>query len=77
MAKLDSVPLFPKSLLFKGGMPTGHYMKTPDGKFQVARVVKGGGASEADYEVLFTGPDEKSARDFLDDLVRKGLNGLT
>ncbi len=71
MAKLNSVPLYPISLP-AGGVPTNLVLnKTPDGRFQIARVLKPGGPQEGDFEVLFTGEDEPSAREFARNQVRK------
>ena len=76
MAKLDSMPTYPITLI-ANGIPTPFVInKTKDGKFQIARVLKGGDASEADFEVLFTGLDQKSAKDFWLERVREEMPGL-
>lgn len=64
MAKLDSVPLFPINLS-ANGVPTNLVLnKTPGGKFQIARVLQPGGPLEGEFDVLYTGDDETSAREF-------------
>lgn len=76
MAKLDSAPGFPSTLVAKG-IPSGFVLnKTKDAKFQIARILQGGGASEADFEVLFEGTDQRSATEFWLEQVRKEKPGL-
>jgi hypothetical protein len=76
MPKLDSMPTYPITLVAKG-IPTPFVInKTNDGKFQIARILKGGGANEADFDVLFTGADQQSAKDFWLEQVRKEMPGL-
>jgi hypothetical protein len=75
MAKLNSVPLYPI------GLPAGDISvnlcknKTPEGKFQIARVLQPGGPLEGEFEVLFEG-DEPGADAFARQLVDKEYPGL-
>jgi hypothetical protein len=63
MAKLNSVPLYPINLS-AGGIPVNLCKnKTPEGKFQIARVLKPGGPQEGEFEVLYEG-DESGADAF-------------
>jgi len=64
MAKLRSVSLYPVNLSI-GGIPANLCKnKTPEGKFQVARVLKPGGPQEGEFEVLWEGDSEDQADDF-------------
>jgi len=75
MAKLESVPPFPSNIS-ANGIPTNFVRNvTPDGKHQIARVLKGGGANEADFEILFTGTQQVSEQ-FLHQLIEKEFPGL-
>lgn len=61
--KLKSAPLFPISLS-ANGLPTSLCKnKTPDGRFQIARVLRPGGPQEGEFEVLYEG-DEPGADSF-------------
>jgi hypothetical protein len=71
MAKLNSVPLYPISLHVVANLCKN---KTPDGKFQIARVLKPGGPLEGEFEVLFEG-DEPSADAFARQLIGKEYPG--
>jgi len=52
MAKLNSAPLYPVNLS-GGRIPVNLLLnKTPEGKFQIARVNKPGGPQEGDFDVL-------------------------
>jgi hypothetical protein len=75
MAKLNSVPLYPTGLT-AGGIPVNLCRnKTPDGKFQIARVLQPGGPLEGEFEVLYEG-DEPGANEFARQLVDKEYPGL-
>jgi hypothetical protein len=61
MAKLRSVPLYPVNLSV-GGIPANLVKnRTPEGKFQIARVLKSGGPLEGDFELLWEGESEAEA----------------
>jgi hypothetical protein len=76
MAKLRSVPLYPVSL-FVGGIPANLCKnKTPDGKFQIARVLKPGGPQEGEFEVLWEGDSESEAEAFARIEAEKEFPGL-
>ena len=71
MAKLNSAPLYPVNLS-GGGIPANLVLnKTPEGKFQIARVNKLGGPQEGDFDVLKEFQDEHSARDMPDPKSRR------
>lgn len=64
ISKLNSVPLYPISLA-AAGYPTNLVLnKTPEGLFQIARVIKPGGPNEGEFEVLYDCQDEASAREY-------------
>ena len=76
MAKLSSAPLYPVNLLV-GGIPANLCKnKTPDGKFQIARVLKPGGPQEGDFEVLWEGNSESEAEEFARIEAEKEFPGL-
>lgn len=76
MAKLSSAPLYPVNLT-GGGIPVNLVLnKTPEGKFQIAKVNKPGGPQEADFDVLGEFPDEHSAREYARAQVEKDFPGL-
>jgi hypothetical protein len=76
MAKLSSAALYPISLSV-ADYPTNLVLnKTPEGKFQVARVLKAGGPQEREFEVLYTGDDEQGAREFARQEVARESPGL-
>jgi hypothetical protein len=75
MAKLNSSPLYPVNLS-GGGIPVNLVLnKTPEGKFQIARVNKPGGPQEGDFDVLKEFPDEHSTREYARSQVRKDFPG--
>lgn len=64
MAKLNSVPLYPVNLS-AGGVPLNLCKnKTPDGKFQIARVLRPGSPQEGEFEILWEGDSESEAEQF-------------
>jgi len=64
MSKLRSSPLYPVNLLV-GGIPANLVKnRTPDGKFQIAKVISPGGPQEGDFEVLWEGDSEAEAEAF-------------
>jgi hypothetical protein len=76
MSELNSVPLYPISLA-AADYPTNLVLnKTPEGRFQIARVVKPGGPNEGEFEVLHECADEASAREYARSVVRKEFPGL-
>jgi hypothetical protein len=75
MAKLNSAPLYPTTLV-AGDIPVNLCLnKTPEGKFQIARVLKPGGPQEGEFEILYEG-DESGAREFARQLTDKEFPGL-
>jgi hypothetical protein len=77
MAKLRSVPLYPVNLSI-GGIPANLCKnKTPEGKFQVARVLKPGDPQEGEFEVLWEGDSETEAEDFARREAEKEFPGLS
>lgn len=73
--KLRSQPLYPVTKAAKG-FPTNMVLNlTPDGKFQIARVLKPGGPTEGEFEILFEGSEEECEK-FWRDQVRKDFPGL-
>lgn len=76
MAKLKSVPLYPVNLS-AGGIPTNLVKnRTPDGKFQIARVLKPGGPQEGEFEVLWESDSESEAESFARTQVEKDSPGM-
>jgi hypothetical protein len=76
MAKLRSVPLYPVNLSV-GGIPANLCKnKTPDGKFQIARILKPGGPQEGEFEILWEGDSEKEAENFARIEAEKEFPGL-
>lgn len=71
MTTLRSVPLFPINLV-AGGLVNLVLNKTPEGKYEIARVLKPGGPLEGDSHVLGEFDDEDSARNFARNLVESG-----
>jgi hypothetical protein len=75
MAKLNSLPLYPVTLT-GGGIPVNLCKnKTPDGTFQIARVLKPGGPLEGDFKILYEG-DEAGADAFARQQVDSEYPGL-
>ena len=73
--KLQSVPLYPISRFAKG-IPTNLITNlTPEGKYQIARVLKPGGPTDGDFEILFEGSAQE-CEDFLRQQVEKEFPGL-
>lgn len=76
MAKLESTPLYPVNLSV-GGIPVNLVKnRTPQGKFQIARVLKPGGAEEAEVQVLWEGENEGEADAFARAQVERESPGL-
>jgi hypothetical protein len=76
MAKLKSIPLYPVNLSV-GGIPANLVKnRTPEGKFQIARVLKPGGPQEGDFEVLWEGDSESEAESFARTQVEKDSPGM-
>src|SRR5579872_3400576 len=64
VAKLHSAPLYPVNLSV-GGVPANLCKnKTPEGKFQIARVLRPGAPQEGDFEILWEGDSESEAEQF-------------
>jgi len=73
--KLQSQPLYPLNKAVRG-IPTNMVLNlTPDGKFQVARVLNPGLPTEGEFEILFEG-SEQECESFWRDQVRKDFPGL-
>jgi hypothetical protein len=65
MAKLRSQPYFPENLFDHQGIPINMCLnKTPEGKFQIARVLQPGGPQEGEFDVIWEGDHELFARAF-------------
>jgi len=65
MAKLRSQPLYPETLVDNQGIPINMCLnKTPEGKFQIAKVLKPGKPDEGEFEVIWEGDHELYARAF-------------
>lgn len=76
MVKLRSVPLYPVTLSV-GGVPANLCKnKTPEGKFQIARVLRPGGPQEGEFEVLWEGNSEDEAEAFARIQAEKEFPGL-
>lgn len=74
LMKLQSVPPYPSNIS-ANGVPTNLVWNvTPGGKFQIARVLKGGGA-ESDHEILCEGSKEQCEA-FLHQQIEKDFPGL-
>lgn len=64
MAKFRSAPLYPVTLSL-GGVPANLCKnRTPEGKFQIAKILKPGGPQEGEFEVLWEGDSEDEAENF-------------
>lgn len=76
MAKLNSMPLYPVNLS-AGGIPVNLCKnKTPDGRFQIARVLKPGGPHEGEFEILWEGTSESEAEEFARLEAERSFPGL-
>ena len=74
--KLDSAPLWPHAFN-ASGIPTNLLLnKTLDGEYQVARVLKPGGPTEGDFEILHRSQSEEECLTFLRAQVKKDFPGL-
>jgi hypothetical protein len=72
MTKLDSVPLYPITLL-GAGIPVNLVLnKTSKGKFQIAKVNNEGN----DFDVLKEFDNEPSAREYAAERIRQDFPGL-
>jgi hypothetical protein len=72
--KLKSIPPYPSNIS-ANGIPTNLVWNvTPEGTFQIARVLRGGGA-ESDHELLFEGSKE-DCQAFLDRQIERDFPGL-
>ena len=73
--KLQSVPPFPSNVV-ANRIPTNFVRNvTPDGKYQIARVLTGGGPAENDFELLFEG-GQADGEQFLSDIIDREFPGL-
>ena len=64
MAKLRSQPLYPTTLTMHGVPVNLCLNKTPEGKFQIARILKPGGPQEGEFDVLWEGDSQLEAEAF-------------
>jgi hypothetical protein len=64
MAKLRSQPLYPITLTARGVPVNLCKNRTPEGKFQIARILRPGGPQEGEFEVLWEGESEFEADAF-------------
>jgi hypothetical protein len=63
MAKLQSQPLYPITLYDHQGIPINMCLnKTPEGKFEIAKVLKPGLPTEGEFEVIYEHDSELYAR---------------
>ncbi len=76
MAKLNSVPLYPINLSANGIPVNLCKNKTPEGKFQIARVLKPGGVQEGEFEILWEGENEFEADAFSTQEIERDFPGL-
>jgi hypothetical protein len=76
VGKLSSVPLYPVTLSVRGVPADLCKNKTPDGKFQIARVLKPGGPQEGEFEVLWEGDNEFEGEEFARMEAEKEFPGL-
>jgi hypothetical protein len=76
MAKLNSVPLYPTNLSANGIPVNLCKNRTPEGKFQIARVLKPGGPQEGEFEVLWEGDSEWKADAFSKQQIERDFPGL-
>lgn len=76
MAKLNASPLYPTNLSANGIPVNLCKNRTPEGKFQIARVLKPGGPQEGEFEVLWEGDDEYAADAFSTRQIEKDFPGL-
>jgi len=68
--------LYPVNLSV-GGIPANLVKnRTPDGRFQIAKVLKPGGPREGDFEVLWEGDSETEAEAFARTQVERDFPGL-
>ena len=73
--KLQSAPLYPKGVWVRG-IPTNLSRNlTPDGKYQIVRVLKPGGPTEGEFEILFEA-SEQQCEHFLRQQIEKEFPGL-
>jgi len=76
MPRLQSQPLYPINIS-ANGMPVNLCKnKTPEGKFQIARVLAPGGPQEGEFEVLWEGDNEWEADAFSTQQIEKDFPGL-
>ena len=72
--KLQSVPPYPITVLVKA-IPTNLARNlTPEGRYQIVRVLKPGAPTEGDFEILFQG-SKRECEDFLRRQVQKEFPG--
>jgi hypothetical protein len=76
MAKLNSTPGYPTNIL-ANGIPVNLCMnRTPEGKYQIAKVLQPGGPQEGEFEVLWEGDSEYEADAFSTQQIEKDFPGL-
>jgi hypothetical protein len=63
--------------LFVGGIPANLIKnRTPDGKFQIARMLPPGGLEEGSFEVLWEGDSEPEAEAFARTQIERESPGI-
>jgi hypothetical protein len=76
VVKLNSTPGFPTNLT-ANGIPVNMCMnRTPEGKLQIAKVLKPGGPQEGEFEILWEGDTQWEADAFFRQQVEKDFPGL-
>jgi hypothetical protein len=76
MVKLRSTSLYPVNLSV-GGIPANLVKnRTPEGKFQIAKVLQAGGPQDGDFEVLWEGDSEAEAEAFARTQAEKEFPGI-
>ena len=76
MAKLNSTPGFPINITANGIPVNLCKNRTPEGKLQIARVLKPGGPQEGEFEVLWEGDSEWEANAFSTQQIERDFPGL-
>lgn len=76
MAKLRATPWYPVNLSV-GGIPVNLVKnRTPEGKFQIAKILSPGGPQDGEFEVLWEGDSEPEAEAFAVTQIEKESPGL-
>ncbi len=73
--KIQSQPGYPITISAKGIATNLAKNLTPNGAWQIVRILKPGGPTEGDFEILFEG-SERDCDDFLQKQVSRDFPGL-